>query len=136
MKKLKDIPRKQVFTTPGGYFDRLPGIIQSRIEAEQKQRFSFSWGVSLKYGLPALVIVVVLVFWLQPPPRDISGQLSMIDTEQIALYLEEIDITTEELTSEIEWSSDDLDELENDVYLNMDDSGLDDLIENIELDNL
>jgi hypothetical protein len=34
MKKLEDIPKKTIFEVPEGYFDKLPGVIQSRI-AEQ-----------------------------------------------------------------------------------------------------
>lgn len=136
MKKLEDIPKKQVFKTPEGYFDRLPGVIQSRIEAERKERWSFSWSTSLKVALPTLVVVVALVFWLQPVPQDIAQELDQIDTDQIAFYLDEIDVSTEELTSEIEWSTADLDDLEHEVYFNMDNSELDELMENIELDNL
>ena len=31
MKKLEDIPKKEIFDVPDGYFEKLPGKIQARI---------------------------------------------------------------------------------------------------------
>ena len=41
MKKLEDIPKKQNFEVPEGYFEKLPGIIQSRVTQQHKEK---SWG--------------------------------------------------------------------------------------------
>lgn len=136
MKKLEDIPKKQVFTTPEGYFDKLPGVIQSRIQAESTKGWSLSWSMSLKLALPTVVIALALVLWLRPESQNIEEQLSMIDTEQLTFYLDELDVTTDDLATEIDWTTADLINLEDAVYINMDNSELDALMENIELDNL
>lgn len=136
MKKLEDIPKKQAFTTPDGYFDKLPGRIQARIDAGQKSQWSWSWSVSVRYALSAAVVVVALVIWLRPAAPGIEEQLSLIDADQIALYLDDADVTSEEMADEVDWSREDLDALEQEVYFNMDNSGLDEIIDDIDLENL
>ena len=36
MKKLEEIPKKEVFKVPEGYFENLPGIIQARVAQQNK----------------------------------------------------------------------------------------------------
>jgi len=99
MKKLEDIPKNHPFKVPEGYFDRLPGIIQSRVAEkstvkESKPYFRYA----LQYALPVLILAVVAVIYLEPPaPEDVDTMLASVSTEQLATYLEESEITTEEL---------------------------------------
>jgi hypothetical protein len=120
MKKLDDIPKKNVFEVPEGYFDRLPGIIQSRVTTENAApSWISSWGWSLRYAVPALVLIVAGLFWL--PIRgtkspNIANELALIEPQQLGLYLEEHGLSTEDLMETTTWDAGDLQDLENAVY--------------------
>jgi hypothetical protein len=100
VKRLEDIPKKQPFTVPDGYFDDLPMRIQARIQAPQTQPFwATNWGLSLKLAIPVLTIgVVAILFWKTPTSSsDPFAKLDTIPSEQLLAYLEEDAVTTEEV---------------------------------------
>ena len=137
MKKLEDIPKKEVFNVPEGYFDKLPGIIQARVAKPEKER-SPAWGFALRYALPAVVVLAVTIVWFNQSRKvtDAEQLLSSIQTEDLVAYLNDSDITTEELLAEVEWSDEDAKEIEGNVYdLNLEGESLDDIVSEMELDN-
>jgi len=137
MKKLEDIPKKEVFNVPDGYFDKLPGIIQARVANPEKER-SPVWGFALRYALPTVALLAVGIVWFNQTHKVIDAEqlLSSIQTEDLVAYLNDSDITTEELLAEVEWSDDDAKEIEGNVYdLNLEDENLDDIVSEMELDN-
>ena len=98
--KLEDIPKKNAFKVPEGYFDELPQIIQSRIakkEAWPAGIPSFRW--AWRYALPVLAVCLALFFLLRPsgPGATPEELLASVDEEALATYLMESDLTTEEL---------------------------------------
>ena len=99
MKKLEDIPRKNVFEVPEGYFDRLPGIIQARVaEKENSHAWSPYFRYSLQYALPALILVVASIFYFRTPEAlSVQDLLASVDSEQLVAYLGESDLNTDEL---------------------------------------
>lgn len=116
MKKLEDIPRKNLFEVPEGYFEKLPLRIQERVSAPVP-RFSWASIAVLKYALPLVAILVVGIFWIaQRPSATIEEQLSTIQEDQLVAYLNDSDLTTEELTNAVAWSEEDINELEGKVY--------------------
>lgn len=132
MKRLEDIPKKSIFRVPEGYFDQLPTTIQSRIAERRSTSTRFAVSFSLKYALPVVALVVVGIFWLRPE-RSLEEKLDEIDTEQIALYLEnteriDIDDDPTGLTSF------ELDELENAVLSDMEYN--EEFFEELDLENL
>ena len=69
VKKLEDIPKKNIYEVPEGYFDKLPGIIQSRVAKEETIRKPF-FVHSLRYAIPAMVVAIValaVLFFRGPP---------------------------------------------------------------------
>ena len=124
MKKLEDIPKKNIFEVPEGYFDRLPGIIQARV-SESKP--SFGWHlfwVALRYAVAVLLVVAVGIFWFTRGSLSsmdkIKSELASIDPGQLVEYLDEHELATEDLAERIAWSSEDLNNLENSVYADLD----------------
>ncbi|MBZ0245097.1 MAG: hypothetical protein K8H85_04035 [Cyclobacteriaceae bacterium] len=99
--KLEDIPKKNVFKEPEGYFDELPGIIQSRItERERKPSWIPSYGLVLRYALPVLAVGFALfLIFRQSTPMSANPEelLASVDAEALSDYLIESDMTTEEL---------------------------------------
>ena len=138
MKKLEDIPKKEVFNVPDGYFDKLPGIIQARVATPQNEGRPV-WGFALRYALPTVVLLAVGIFWFNQSPKvaDAEQLLSSIQTEDLVAYLNESDMTTEELLADAELSDEDASEIEGNVYdLNLKNESLEDIVSEMELDNL
>lgn len=102
MKRLEDIPKKQSFKVPDGYFDDLPMRIQARIQ-ETEKKSSWAWmqtpSFALKYALPVILVgVVSVVVWNNlSSTKDPFTKLDSVPTEQLLAYLESDEITTEEI---------------------------------------
>jgi hypothetical protein len=139
MKKLEDIPKKSVFKVPDGYFEQLPTVIQSRMAGRESPS---ALSIILKYGvriaLPVAAVVIAGVFWFRPA-ATLESQLTNIDIDQISYYLDDTDAQNDELHEVNEFTSTELDDLEDAVYSQMDYSAeieSEELLNNIDLDNL
>ena len=117
MRKLEDIPKKDIFTTPERYFDTLPGRVQARLE-NRKPALRPVFTFSLRYALPIIVLAAAGIFWFRPfsTPADIDSMLSSIQTEDLVAYLDESDITTDEVIESGNFDAADLHEIEGEVY--------------------
>lgn len=117
MARLEDIPKKQFFTTPEDYFEDLPGKIQARVTAERpiskKQPFL---RYALQYALPLVIIIASIVYYNLRPSTNPENILASVETEDIILYLQESGMTTDEVLESIDFTSGDLEALENEVY--------------------
>ena len=133
MKKLEDIPKKQVFEVPDGYFDKLSSTIQSRVAEKETRRASIlSFPAVVRYALPAVILVAVGVLWFTSPAtqNDAESMLASINTEDLVAYLNDSEISTEELVNAAEFDAEDLDAIESEVYqLHFDDFELDNMLE-------
>jgi hypothetical protein len=100
VKKLEDIPKTQPFKVPDHYFEDLPMRIQARIQKpERKSVWAGEWGLALKLAIPVLVIGIgAVVFWpkLNSANDPIAG-LESVSTQELLVYLESDEITTEEI---------------------------------------
>lgn len=116
MKKLEDIPKKEIFNVPEGYFDKLPTQIQSRVATGQKRNFTFIG--SLKYALPVVTLLVVGIFWFYPAQQqqDSTAMLAAVNTEDLVAYLNESDLSTDEVLESVDFNATDLDDIEGSVY--------------------
>jgi hypothetical protein len=138
MKKLEDIPKNHPFKVPEGYFDRLPGIIQARVAEksavpEPKPYFRYA----LQYALPVVILAIVAVIYLVPrKPQDVETMLASVSTEQLATYLEESDITTEELLDEMNLDKESVEAIEGEAYFNFGDIENADDLDGLDLNNL
>jgi hypothetical protein len=130
MKKLEDIGRKTVFEVPDGYFEKLPGIIQSRVASQQKPSpQAFSMG--LRLAIPLVAMAVSVIFWLSRPNGKDSPEkiLASMQTEDLIDYLTEADLTTDELLEHVELDAEDVSGIEDSVYqFQLRDSDLNDIL--------
>lgn len=118
MKRLEDIPKKNIFETPEGYFDELPGIIQSRIAEKSKSTSPFpSFGLALRYAVPILAIAIALFFVLRPnaPLGNPDELLASVSSEELTYYLVESDFTTDELLDLVNLSDEDINALNDEI---------------------
>ena len=125
MKKLDDIPKKNIFEVPEGYFERLPGIIQTRTSASSPSPVGIpSWSRALRYAIPVVLLIGAGIFWYQNNSLssrvNVQAELGTIQSDQLAAYLDDHELTTEDLVETVTWSSDDLNDLENAVYSTLD----------------
>lgn len=119
MKKLEDIPKNNPFSVPDGYFDKLPGVIQARVaESTQKQSRPF-FQYALRVALPVVALVIVAVVYFMPSTREnYNDILASVDTEQLTAYLEESDLTVDELLDGAELDEESVEAIEAEVYFN------------------
>lgn len=121
MKKLDEIPKKHPFEVPEGYFDKLPGIIQARVAGtselkEAKPYFRYA----LQYAVPVIVLAIVALIYFIPKNDDVDAMLATVSTEELVAYLENSEITTEELLEEMTLDSESVEAIESEVYFNFD----------------
>lgn len=137
--KLDDIPKKPIFNVPEGYFDQLPGKIEARISAGRKQERSFVFQYKLQYVIPAVALIAVGFFWfIKPQPgTDAESILATVETEYLVAYLNDSDLTTEDVLEEVDFSSSDVQDIEMEIYqLQLDDEIFDEAIDEIDVENM
>lgn len=118
MKRLEDIPKKNIFDTPEGYFDELPGIIQSRIAEQKPATYDIpSFGLVLRYALPvvAIVLAVFLIFRQGTPVSNPDELLASVSAEELTYYLVESDFSTDELLDMVDLTNEDINALNNEI---------------------
>lgn len=126
MAKLDDIPKKDFFTTPPDYFENLPAAIQSRVRKGPEAREFPVVKYSLQYALPLLLIIAAMFFYRSSTP-DAETILASVDTEELIAYLQDAGVTTDDVLESIEFSTEDLQAIEDEIYENSF-SGLDSAI--------
>lgn len=112
MQRLEEIPKKNIFEVPDGYFDQLALKIQSKTAEAAPVRASIGWNFALRYALPAALLVIVAIFVLKPKSvQDTDRLLASIPTEHLVAYLNESDLNEQELLEAINFDHTDADSL-------------------------
>lgn len=136
MKKLEDIPKKAIFEAPYGYFDKLPGLIQARISENKPRQVARPYlRYALQYALPVVALLVAALIFLKPAqPVDAERLLASVSTEELAAYLEQSDLSLDELLENATYDETMVEAIEAEAFTLLPAEALDDL--EIELDNL
>ena len=140
MKKLEDIPKKTIFEVPDGYFDKLPGVIQSRIVEQSPVHEPVSYFVlTLRYALPVVVLIAASIFLYQnyynAQPTDAASILASVDSQDLVDYLDDDDVSMEEILDDVNVEAINPDEL-NTMELDFSEEDLLDLSDEFENDQL
>jgi hypothetical protein len=141
MKKLEDIPKKDHFNAPEGYFEALPGRISARIEQKPASMERPVFRYTLQYALPVLVLFVLGVVWFSQPAADRNNTddlFANIETAALIEFLADAETTSyEDFLNEMNPSLAEADSLENVVYgLSFPGDEMEDLLDEIEINNL
>lgn len=115
MGRLDDIPKHDFFKVPEGYFQKLPTRIQSRL-ASPERRSTPVLRYALTYVLPLFLVAVVVLWLSRPSVPGAETLLSEVETTDLIQYLQENEVTTEEIIEQIDLSDEELEALENQVY--------------------
>ncbi|SKC85600.1 hypothetical protein [Ohtaekwangia koreensis] len=138
--KLEDLPKKEIFSVPEGYFEKLPGIIQARVAEQQRQPESRPvLKYTFQYALPVVALIMVGIFWFnnRAGQATTESMLAEIQTEDLIAYLDDTEMSTDELLDHASLDASDVDEIENEVYgFDLDDETLDIITDEIDLNNL
>jgi cobalamin biosynthesis protein CbiG len=108
VKRLEEIPKKQFFKVPDGYFDELPTRIQSRVQSVERKtswvpNLSPAWKLALSIVLVGMISIGV---WVNSnKPKDWMAALDTVPAEQLLAYLELEEITTEEILENASFSN-------------------------------
>jgi hypothetical protein len=115
MKRLEDIPKKDIFEAPEGYFDRLPGLIQARVAKPAADApWILSFRMTLRYALPVLIVGVVSWLYLRLPAAPSAEDLiASVDSNNLVAYLEESDLTADDLLENIQLSDEDAEAIQS-----------------------
>lgn len=138
MKKLDDLPKHVDYKVPDGYFDQLPLRIQNRIGSPHRHGWKPGIAWATRLAIPAIIILAAGALWYQQANNSIVDRLEKMDAEQLSFFVEDPDLTSEELIEDVTWTTDDLDALEQEVFNVLDESGdgLEIIIDELELENL
>ena len=111
MKKLDEIPKKNVFEVPDGYFDRLPMKILARLETPAQTPSISIWNLVFRYALPSVIAVFALVYFLRPKSYEPEDLLAGIASEHLIAYLHDSDINESDLLEAANFDEADADSL-------------------------
>jgi hypothetical protein len=135
MKKLEDIPKKQIFEVPNGYFEKLPAIIQTRVSQQGKEKSWWSYPSSLRLAVPVIVLLIAGFFWFSHFQSDTNAEniLASIKTEDLMAYLSEAEVSTDELLESVTLDAQDVMNIEDSVYeFQVSDSEYEDILNEFE----
>lgn|GEM_PF-876051 len=114
--KLEDIPKQEVFTNPKEYFDELPMIIHARLSETKREKASFGIPILAKIAVPALMLLLVLLWLGSPTPsqNNVQAILDQVSTEEMIAFIEDSDLSTEDLIAMVDLDQEDIDAIETD----------------------
>lgn len=115
MARLDDIPKKDFFTTPPGYFEKLPAAIQSRTHKGPESSNFRVIKYSLQYALP-LILIIASLFFYRRGATDAETMLASVDTEELIIYLQDTGLTTDEVLESFEFTTEDIQVIEDEIY--------------------
>jgi hypothetical protein len=122
MKKLEEISKNHPFTTPDGYFDKLPGIVQARVSkeseaTEHKPYFRYA----LQYALPVVLIIVAATFYFRPSTTErTENLLASVSAEELATYLETTEFNIDYWIDESSVDEASIDAIESSLFNDID----------------
>lgn len=131
MKRLEDIPKRSIFEVPESYFDQLPLKIQAKVESTKPSASSSPLlSFALRYAIPVVFVGIITAYLFWPKPQRVQDELlASVSSESLISFLNETDLSTEDL---IEFAK--LDETEADSLNAVVNSNFN--IENVDLNEM
>ena len=110
--KLDEIPKKNLFEVPDGYFDGLPMQIKARVAENLPARGLPYWNLALRYAVPVVIAGFALAYFLIPKSlKQTEELLATVSSEHLIAYLHETDISENELLEVADFDNADADSL-------------------------
>lgn len=117
MRKLEDIPKKNVFQVPEKYFEHLPMRIQSRMDEQPTSLKKPVWQYAVQYALPLLIVAGIIYYYYYPAASNAESIIASVDTADLVQYLQQdASLTTDELIESVDFAPADVEAIENAIY--------------------
>ncbi len=84
-----NLPKRNLFTVPEGYFDRLEEEIRQRTSTPAQKTVWVEPAVFKFAGVAALIAFAAYLFLPEPPPSSPEDLLTSVTTEHLEAYLAE-----------------------------------------------
>lgn len=103
MKKLEEIPKKEIFKAPEGFFENLPHQIRQRIDSEPDPNWLYRHkGVVVAFASFILLAVSLITFYsVRNTENGIQNQLSSISQEELVEYLENSNLSVVDIAENV-----------------------------------
>lgn len=116
--KLENVSKKEIFSVPDGYFDKLPSIIQNKaIESTKKKTYLVSSGV-LKLAFPFIALILIVGYFgykfqnnSSKFNSNIELMLASVSTEEMVNFLDESDISSDDLLELVSFEGEAVDDI-------------------------
>jgi len=99
--KLEDINKENIFKIPDQYFEEFPDRLKSRISEEsgkdQGKLVSFPLVVKMAVAASIVVLITFGIFQINFKSKSVDQLLASVPTESLIAYLEESEMSTDEL---------------------------------------
>ncbi|MEP0987253.1 hypothetical protein [Ekhidna sp.] len=135
--KLDDIEKKKPFEVPEKYFEELPLKIQTRINEEKVESYSWkvpAWGLAMAASILLLITFIFIIPESGPDPEKLLAEVSQ---DELIAYLDQIELDEYDIASAFDDNMD-VFELENSSMLDgieIDDQALDDVLLEYDLED-
>jgi len=103
---LDDIHKKNIFKVPDHYFEEFPGRLQAKIREESDRRegklISFPSLIRVAVAASILILITFFLVLLQNNHPSVEELLADVPTESLIAYLEESDMSMDELMESVD----------------------------------
>ncbi len=140
--KLESLSKKETFSVPDGYFDKLPTIIQARAIESTKKRTVFAQAGFLRLAIPSLLLVMVAGYFgykyqnnANQLDAEIELMLADVSTEEMVHFLDETDLTSDDFLELVSFEGEMIDDFSYELE-NVSDEDLELLINDFEIEDI
>ena len=136
--KLDSIEKRNVYTVPDRYFEELQANIQAKI-VEKKQFYQLpAFNLGLKLAIPTAFVVMFMIYSgffksEQLPVGNLDAMLSEVTTADLVAYLEDSDISTQEIIDNASFDDITLENETDIINSDLDDADINEMIDDLEL---
>ena len=139
---LDEVSKKETFSVPDGYFDKLPAIIQAKAIESTKQKTIFSPIGVLKFAIPSLLLLFIAGYYsykYQNSDDQLDSKIELmlveVSTEELVDYLDQSDLSSEDFLELVSFEGERIDDFSNELE-NVSDEDLEFLINDFEIEDI
>jgi len=140
--KLDNISKKEPFSVPDGYFDRLPTIIQTKAIESTNKKEAFKPIGLLRLAIPSLLILIVVGYFgykyqnnTENKNSKIELMLAEVSTTEMVNYLDQTDLSSDDFLELVSFEGEQIDDFSYELE-SISDEELELLINDFEIEDL
>ena len=104
---IDELKKDNLFQVPEGYFEELPSIIQARVTEKAKSDPIWVFQPAVRWATVAASVLVFAVYFSffrtsSDVATDVESLIAQVNVEDLVVYIENSDMSTEELISSVD----------------------------------